>query len=140
MKNQIHIRTCIAVLEDGKILLVPHYSEDTDVIQWNLPGGSVEFGESIFKAAIREFLEETGFHAEIIKLMDVSEVIMAEEEWHSITVSFLGHIIGGKLKSEDNHPYGDKTLKWFDANEITNIFIHPKNTIEMVIKKKGNYF
>jgi predicted NUDIX family NTP pyrophosphohydrolase len=40
-------------------LLVPHFHIDSDEIQWIIPGGKVQFGESISSAAKREFYEET---------------------------------------------------------------------------------
>ena len=92
----IHVRVCVATLQDNRILLVPHYNTDAGPLQWNIPGGRLEFGESLREAALREFTEETGLTAEIIDLLDVSEVLLPERPWHSVTIAFLGRITGGR--------------------------------------------
>jgi 8-oxo-dGTP diphosphatase len=41
--------------------------------QWELPGGSLEAGESAYDAAIRELVEETGIRAERVSLVARAE-------------------------------------------------------------------
>jgi ADP-ribose pyrophosphatase YjhB (NUDIX family) len=41
---------------------------------------------------MREFGEETGMQAQAGSLLDVTEIIRPEKPWHSITVTFLGHL------------------------------------------------
>ncbi len=91
MAETIRVRACLAVVEAGKLLLVPHYQTDAGVdVQWNLPGGKVEFCEGLEAAALREFQEETGLEAAIIRLLATSEVCLPECPYHSITIAFLG--------------------------------------------------
>ncbi|MEZ4615634.1 MAG: NUDIX hydrolase [Caldilineaceae bacterium] len=52
MSDTIRVRACLAVVEAGQLLLVPHFQTDSGVdVQWNLPGGKVEFGEALEAAA-----------------------------------------------------------------------------------------
>jgi ADP-ribose pyrophosphatase YjhB (NUDIX family) len=131
---EIRLRAALVVIEAGKILLVPHYQTEGGEVQWTVPGGKIEFGESIYTTAVREFYEETGFQTEIIGLFDVSEVISAERPYHSVTATFLGKVIGGQIRPESNHPFGIKIPQWFGAKELNEVTYHPAQVIEKAIK------
>jgi ADP-ribose pyrophosphatase YjhB (NUDIX family) len=52
---------------EGKILL----QRRSDNGLWGLPGGSVEIGESVCQAILREVREETGLTVEVLRLIGV---------------------------------------------------------------------
>jgi 8-oxo-dGTP pyrophosphatase MutT (NUDIX family) len=58
-----------AVIFDGdrRVLL----QKRTDNGRWGLPGGAIEFGESILEALHREVMEETGLTVEVVRLVGV---------------------------------------------------------------------
>ena len=61
------IRLTGILVEDGKVLLVKEVLRERS--RWNLPGGSLEPGETIEAGLIRELREETGITArELIPL------------------------------------------------------------------------
>ncbi len=133
MDNGIRIRVCLAVVEGGRILLLPHYNTDAGPIQWVIPGGRLEFGERLESAALREFEEETGLQAEITGLLDVSQVIHPERPYHSITITFSGRIVGGKMSPERDHPYGTRVPRWFSPQEIADVPYHPPQTVRKAL-------
>lgn len=51
-------------IEDGKLLVI-HKNGGPYINRFDLPGGSLEEGESLAEAMRREFLEETGIEIEI---------------------------------------------------------------------------
>ena len=67
----VRIRACGIVLFKNQILMVRHIHDNRDY--WTLPGGGVESGESVFAAAKREVLEETGIVAEPIRQLFLHE-------------------------------------------------------------------
>jgi 8-oxo-dGTP pyrophosphatase MutT (NUDIX family) len=52
---------------DGRVLL----QQRTDNGQWGLPGGAVEYGESLLQALHREVREETGLQITVERLIGV---------------------------------------------------------------------
>jgi 8-oxo-dGTP diphosphatase len=133
MGDSIRIRVCVAAVEDGEILLLPNFNTDAGPVQWVVPGGRLEFGESLQEAAAREFLEETGLRVEVAGLLDVSEVILPDRSYHSITVAFLGCVTEGRLRPEARHPHGEKMPRWFSAEEIKTIEYHPEKIVEKAL-------
>ena len=129
MQLAIRMRVCLVVVEQGRILLVPHFQTDVGPVQWKVPGGKVEFGESLKAAVVREFYEETGLKAEVTGLQDVSEEISPERPYHSVTIAFTGRVIGGDLRPEADHPYGVKMPRWFSAAEVSRVKYHPEQTV-----------
>lgn len=83
----------IAIIDDGKILLTKR--EDFEV--WCLPGGSVEDGESLAEAAMREAKEETGVDVELTRLVGVySRIGGMLNDVHAVL--FAARPAGGVLK------------------------------------------
>ncbi|MEM3070806.1 MAG: NUDIX hydrolase [Candidatus Bathyarchaeia archaeon] len=69
---------------------------------WGLPGGVVELGETVREAIVREVREECGIEVEPIKLLEVYDSIVRDEEgrvrFHYILSEFLCKVVGGSLK------------------------------------------
>lgn len=82
----------IAILDEGKVLLTRR--EDFDV--WCMPGGSVDPGESLAHAAIREALEETGLQVELTRLVGIYSRPHYQADGSHIAV-FAALPIGGIL-------------------------------------------
>jgi 8-oxo-dGTP diphosphatase len=76
---------------------------------WTLPGGGVEFDESVEQAVVREIHEETGYDASVGELLGVRHhIVPAERRIHAngramkaVQVVFRASITGGALRSEE---------------------------------------
>lgn len=129
----IRVRVGVAVVQDGRILLVPHYDTDAGPVQWCVPGGRLEPGESLEHAAKREFEEETGLRVEGCRLLDVSEVILTERPYHSITITLTGTVEGGQIRPEPHHRYGEKNPRWLSREELASLAYHPASTVDKAL-------
>ncbi len=67
----------VVVLGDKGVLLVKRAKPPRQG-QWSLPGGAQKLGETVFEAARRETLEETGLEIEVLGLIDVVDSIASD--------------------------------------------------------------
>jgi len=66
------------VLGPGGVLLIRRAKPPRQG-QWSLPGGAQKTGETVFDAARREVLEETGLEVDILGLVDVVDSIRRDD-------------------------------------------------------------
>jgi len=78
------------------ILMVKNRGEKSSY--YTLPGGTVEQGETLQQAAIREVKEETGLEVELDGILTVSEAFFEESGHHTIFFTFRGRIVDGEIK------------------------------------------
>jgi 8-oxo-dGTP pyrophosphatase MutT (NUDIX family) len=95
-----------AVIFDGRGRLL--LQQRSDGGQWGLPGGSVEVGESLREAVVREVREETGLRVAPGRLVGVYseprlQVVRYPDGnvWHYINVCFECAVRGGRLTTCD---------------------------------------
>lgn len=82
------IAVSAAIFRDGKVLLTRRARSPAKGF-YSLPGGRVEFGESLHQALIREVDEETGLTIEIVSLAGWREVLPAAAgAGHYLIMSF----------------------------------------------------
>ena len=86
------VSTVCLVARDGKVLFIKRGNEPGYGL-WSLPGGYVDRGEVVEKAAAREVFEETGLEVEIGRLLGV----FSEEGRPVILVAYEARENGGTL-------------------------------------------
>lgn len=68
---------------------------------WALPGGFVEYGETVEAAAIREAQEETGLSVSLTHLFGVYSDPRRDPRHHTIAVVFIGTATGVPVAGDD---------------------------------------
>jgi ADP-ribose pyrophosphatase YjhB (NUDIX family) len=96
-----------SIFRDGKVLLVRRARLPALGI-YSLPGGRVEFGETLHEALAREIDEETGLAIEIIGLAGWREVLPAKSRagssdrgGHYVILSFAARWRAGEIRLND---------------------------------------
>jgi mutator protein MutT len=103
--------------KDGKVFLAKRGLEAQNEKQkWEFPGGSVEFGETLENALVREIREEYGFVVEVLQLLDVVNHILPEEKQHWISPTYLCRYKNGKPSIKE--PHKCEEIGWFNIGSI----------------------
>jgi 8-oxo-dGTP diphosphatase len=95
------ITTDGVVLMGGKLVLIRRGREPFKGM-YALPGGIVEYGESLEQCVVREMREETGLETNIIGLVGAYSTPGRDPRGHYITIAFNLRHIGGSLLAGDD--------------------------------------
>src|SRR3989344_6912817 len=111
----------VMLYRDGKILLGLRNSDPAKAQSslrgegtWTMPGGTLEFGETIEEGARREVLEETGIILNAVKVMGVNTD--KNEHAHYITIGAYSDNFTGEAELKE--PEEIVRWEWFDVNNL----------------------
>lgn len=108
------------VIRDGKVLLARHtYGSGSNMLI--IPGGYVNYGETVQDALKREFLEETSVNVE------PKEVIGVRFNMHDWYIVFRAEYISGVAASDNDE---NSEVLWLDAGEALS-----RDDVPMLTKK-----
>jgi 8-oxo-dGTP diphosphatase len=106
-----------SIFRDGKILLLRR-SHAPGKGLYSLPGGRVEFGETLHAALTREVDEETGLRIEIVGLARWREVLPAAGGGgHYVILSFAARWISREPVLNDEHD----DFKWLAPEALAEL-------------------
>jgi ADP-ribose pyrophosphatase YjhB (NUDIX family) len=80
---------------------------------WAIPGGFVEYGESVEECAIREAKEETSLDVELLEQFHVYSDPKRDPRFHTISTVFIARAKGKPVGGDDA-----KEAKVFDENSL----------------------
>ncbi len=94
---------------DGKIILIERKNPPYG---WAIPGGFVDYGESLEDAATREALEETSVKVELYEQFYTYSRPDRDPRHHTVTTVFLARAISGTPMADDDA----KSLELFTSS------------------------
>jgi mutator protein MutT len=89
------------LIHDGRVLLIRRGKEPLRG-RWIVPGGTVELGETLEEALVREMREETGLQVrggELLSILDRIHREGGEVLYHYVIVDYLCELVGGTLQA-----------------------------------------
>ncbi|MFX0056423.1 MAG: NUDIX domain-containing protein [Promethearchaeota archaeon] len=110
---------------DGEMLLLVKRGRDPYKDSWALPGGFVEYGETVEEAAAREVLEETGIRVTLEAILGVYSDPRRDPRGHTITTVFIARPVAGEpVAGDDAAEASWVSLESLEANMLA--FDHSK--------------
>jgi len=122
------------LIKGDKILLIKRKNEPFKG-RWALPGGFVEYGETVEEAVLREFEEEVGLRARIKKLLGVYSKPDRDPRGQVISIVFL-------LDAEGDAKAGDDAAdaRFFPLDNLPPLaFDHDEIIKDAIQAVKRNY-
>ena len=144
MKKIKHVGVYGLIIKENKILLIKKNGGPYDG-KYDLPGGTIEFEESIEEALIRELKEEVGI--DIIEY-NLYDVISTNIEWYykdeleqikHIAILYIINDFKNKIKEDVEITYINDDSKGAYFYDLNNIKKEELSKIVEIALKKLNY-
>lgn len=118
------------IINNDKILLIKR-KNDPFKDKWALPGGYVEYGETVENAVVREIHEETNLSVEIKELLGVYSSPDRDPRGHTVTIAFILDVKGGDIKGGDDAV----DAKFFKIQDLPDLSFDHDKIIEDAIRR-----
>jgi 8-oxo-dGTP diphosphatase len=122
------------IIRDNKILIGKRKAEHGGGT-WSVPGGHLEFNETIEECAVRETLEEVGIKIKNLRKGPYTNDIFKETGKHYITLYIIADYAGGI--PQELEPEAMETWDWFEWDKLPKPLFLP---LENLIKTGYNPF
>jgi ADP-ribose pyrophosphatase YjhB (NUDIX family) len=113
----MRVRVTGVCLEGGRLLVL---HQDTDGPRtWSLPGGTVEDGETLSGALVREMREETGADVEVGRLLYLCDNVAARVVHITVEVRRVGGELGAVTHGADTRPI--RSVEFVELDKLSEL-------------------
>lgn len=110
----------VIINDEGKYLLAKRgVRAKNEKGKWEFPGGSVEFGDTMWETIVREMKEELGIEIEPVEHFPPIDHIIPDDNQHWVTSIFISRIIKGDPQIME--PEKCDEINWFTLEEIEKL-------------------
>ncbi len=120
-ERQPRLRVGVLVRREDNILLVCHRKGDRRY--WMLPGGGLQWGETLAVCGEREVREETGLQVEAGRLLFVTETIDPSGNRHIINMVLFATYQYGNIRCPTEEIID--TVEWFPIRDLPAAKLFP---------------
>jgi len=126
--NDVRVRVAGILIRGNRLLLIAHKKNDD--IYWLLPGGGVDYGESLHEALTREFMEELNILVDVKDVALISDSIDPSGDRHVVNICFLcTYKSGDFILGEEKRLYD---FRFFDRDELPDLEIFPPINSDLI--------
>ena len=97
--NPIPTVDIIIEMDTDKIILIKRKNEPKG---WAIPGGFVDYGESLEEAAVREAKEETSLDVAVVEQLHTYSDPDRDPRQHTISTVYVASVLGGIPEAADD--------------------------------------
>ena len=113
--RQARVGCGAAIIRGAKILLVQRLTAP-EALHWSLPGGKVDWMESVEDATVREIEEELGIRIADLRLLCVADHIDKANEDHWVAPVFIAGSFSGEPQLLEPAKHG--AMDWFPLRNL----------------------
>lgn len=137
--KQPRVGVGVFVIKNGKFLMGQRAGTH-GTGKWSVPGGWLEYGESLENATVREVKEETGMEVASVSFLTLTNNIFQDEDIHSLTAWMVGEWRSGEPTILEPDKFVDQG--WFDLDTLPSPLFLPwddllKNTEAVTVLRQA---
>ncbi len=104
---------------------------------WEIPGGAVEYGETLETGLVREIKEELGIEIKVLEMLHVCNHILPDEGQHWVSPTYICSIVKGQPKILE--PEKCAAIGWFSQQEAEKLPLSKVTQADLQVLKAQSH-